>query len=264
MKDGVRARYTLEFKQEAVRLVRGGEQLSAAARTLGVSAQSLDNWVKAEAAGRLRDVRGKALTTEQMEIARLKAELSRVRMERDILKNAQYAKNVPGRKTDVSDAAWLQRLHSYGLALKLIGECGTYLSAWPGAKHFTSWLCLAPGNKISGGKLLSLKTRRSSSRAAALLRLAAVTLGRGDTALGAFYRRISALAGKAKAMTATARKIAVLFYNSLRHGMKHDDPGAMQYEERYRSRVIANLRRRAKTFGFSLEEISGEPDMGVS
>jgi transposase-like protein len=88
MKDGVRARYTLEFKQEAVRLVRGGERVSTAARTLGVSAQSLDNWVKAEAAGRLRDVRGKALTAEQMEIARLKAELSRVRMERDILKKA--------------------------------------------------------------------------------------------------------------------------------------------------------------------------------
>jgi transposase len=88
MKDGLRARYTLEFKQEAVRLVRGGEKLSAVARTLGVSAQSLDNWVKAEAAGRLRDVCGKSLSTEQMEIARLKAELSRVRMERDILKKA--------------------------------------------------------------------------------------------------------------------------------------------------------------------------------
>jgi transposase len=88
MKDGVKARYTLEFKQEAVRLVHGGEKISAVARTLGVSGQSLDNWVKAEAAGRLRDVRGKAVTAEQMEIARLKAELSRVRMERDILKKA--------------------------------------------------------------------------------------------------------------------------------------------------------------------------------
>jgi len=88
MQDGVRARYTLEFKQEAVRLVRGGEKLSVVARTLGVSTQSLDNWVKAEASGRLRDVRGKALTTEQMEISRLKAELSQMRMERDILKKA--------------------------------------------------------------------------------------------------------------------------------------------------------------------------------
>ena len=88
MKDGVKARYTLEFEREAVRLVHGGEKISVVARTLDVSGQSLDNWVKAEAAGRLRDVRGKAVTAEQMEIARLKAELSRVRMERDILKKA--------------------------------------------------------------------------------------------------------------------------------------------------------------------------------
>jgi transposase len=108
----------------------------------------------------------------------------------------------------------LTEIHGLGpsLALKLIGECGTDLRAWPSAKHFTSWLCLAPGNKISGGKVLSSRTRRSSSRAAALLRLAATTVGRSDTALGAFYRRLSLRAGKSKAVTATARKIAVLFY----------------------------------------------------
>ena len=71
-------------------------------------------------------------------------------------------------------------------------------------KHFTSWLCLAPGNKISGGKILSSKTRRSSNKAAAALRLAATTVGRTDTALGGFYRRLSARIGKAKAVTATA------------------------------------------------------------
>lgn len=160
----------------------------------------------------------------------------------------------------------LTQIHGIGpsLALKLVGECGTDLAAWPSAKHFTSWLCLAPGNKISGGKLLSSKTRRSSSRAAALLRLAATTIGRSDTALGAFYRRLSARAGKAKAVTATARKIAVLFYNSLRYGMVYHDPGATQYEERYRSRVVANLKRRAQTFGFSLQELPPEPDMVVS
>ena len=86
------------------------------------------------------------------------------------------------------------------LALKLIAECGDDLSAWPSAKHFTSWLCLAPSNKISGGKVLSARTRRSGSRAAALLRLAAATVGRTDTALGAFYRRLSARIGKAKAV----------------------------------------------------------------
>jgi transposase len=107
----------------------------------------------------------------------------------------------------------LTQIHGLGpyLALKLIGECGTDLSAWPSAKHFTSWLSLAPCNKISGGKILSSATRSSNNRAASLLRLAAVTVGRTETALGAFFRRLSARIGKAKAITATARKIAVLF-----------------------------------------------------
>jgi transposase len=147
------------------------------------------------------------------------------------------------------------RIHGIGsyLGLRLVAECGTDLSAWPNAKHFTSWLCLSPANKISGGKVLSSRTRRSGSRAAALLRLAAITVGRTDTALGAFYRPLSARVGKAKAVTATARKIAVLFYNTLRHGMEYKDPGASQYEERYRRRILANLERRAKSLGYVLQ-----------
>jgi transposase len=150
----------------------------------------------------------------------------------------------------------LTQIHGLGpsLALKLVGECGTDLAAWPDAKHFTSWLCLAPSNKISGGKILSSRTRRSGSRAAALLRLAATTVGRTETALGAFYRRLSARVGKAKAVTATARKIAVLFYNTLRHGMAYADPGASYYEERYKRRVLTNLERRAKSLGYTLQE----------
>ena len=160
----------------------------------------------------------------------------------------------------------LTDLHGMGpsLSLKLVGECGTDLRAWPSAKQFTSWLCLAPGNKISGGKVLSSRTRRSSSRAAALLRLAAVTIGRSDTALGAFYRRLAARAGNAKAVTATARKIAVHFYNTLRHGMTYQDPGAAHYKERYRNRVLGNLKRRAKSFGYDLQELPPETDMAVS
>ena len=160
----------------------------------------------------------------------------------------------------------LTQIHGLGptLALKLVGECGTDLSAWPNAQHFTSWLCLAPGNKISGGKILSARTRRSGNRAAALLRLAATTVGRTQTALGAFYRRLSARIGKAKAVTATARKIAVLFYNTLRHGLDYTDPGAAYYEERYRHRVLTNLQRRAKAFGYVLQETGSVPPMAVS
>jgi transposase len=157
----------------------------------------------------------------------------------------------------------ITRIDGFGpyLSLKLIAECGDNLSAWPSAKHFTSWLGLAPNNKISGGRVLSSRTRRSGGRAAALLRLAAVTVGRTETALGAFYRRLSARIGKAKAVTATARKIAVLFYNAVRHGMEYDDPGASFYESQYRKRVLQNLHRRAKTFGFVLQPI--EPVRGA-
>lgn len=150
----------------------------------------------------------------------------------------------------------LTQIHGLGpySALRLVAECGTDMTRWPTSKHFTSWLTLAPGSKISGGKVLSARTRRSTNRAAVLLRIAAVSVGRTSTALGAFFRRLAARAGKAKAVTATARKIAVLFYNTLRHGAAYVDPGANYYEERYRRRTIENLRRRADALGFSLIE----------
>lgn len=161
-----------------------------------------------------------------------------------------------------------QQLHfAHGLGpytvLRLISECGDDMRKWPTAKHFTSWLTLAPGNKISGGRVLSSRTRRSSNRAASLLRIAAVNVGRTQTALGAFYRRLAARTGKAKAVTATARKLAVLFYNALRHGLEYSDPGVSYYEDRYRERVLRNLRRRATEMGFSLVAASAAGD-GVS
>ena len=112
--------------------------------------------------------------------------------------------------------------------------------------------------------MLSSRTRRSGGRAAALLRLAAVTVGRTDTALGAFYRRLSARIGKAKAVTATARKIAVPFYNAVRYGMDYVDPGASSYETRYRTRVVNNLHRRAKAFGFVLQPLEPKVVAAVS
>ena len=161
----------------------------------------------------------------------------------------------------------LTQIHGIGpsLALKLISECGTDMSRWPTSKHFTSWLCLSPGNKISGGKILSSGTRRSSSRAAAALRLAATTIGKTSTALGAFYRRLSSRVGKSKAVTATARKIAVLFFNALRHGMQYVDPGSNYYEARYQKRLLDNLSKRAAALGYVLQENKiQEMEKGVS
>jgi len=159
----------------------------------------------------------------------------------------------------------LTQIHGLGAysVLRLIAECGDDMRKWPTAKHFTSWLTLAPGNKISGGRLLSSKTRRSSNRAAVLLRTAAVNVGRTQTALGAFYRRLAARVGKAKAVTAAARKLAVLFYNALRHGLSYVDPGASYYEQRYRQRVLHNLQRRARQLGYTLIAARATPN-GVS
>lgn len=150
----------------------------------------------------------------------------------------------------------LTQIHGIGpyLALRLVSEVGTDLSRWPTAKHFTSWLTLSPGSKISGGKVLSSHSRKTNNRVTAHLRLAATTVGRTNSALGAFYRRLSARIGKAKAVTATARKIAVLFYNAVRFGSVYADPGASYYDEQYRNRVIKGLHRRAAEFGYTLQE----------
>lgn len=151
----------------------------------------------------------------------------------------------------------LTQIHGIGpfLALRLIAECGTDLSKWRSAKHFTSWLTLSPGCKISGGKVLSAHSRKTTNRLTAHLRLAAVTVGKTHTALGAFYRRLAARIGKAKAVTATARKIAILFYNAMRFGMNYTDPGEDQYEQKYRERVLKQLHRRAAEFGLALHPL---------
>ena len=189
------------------------------------------------------------------------------------LPKAKHRTKQPGEPNfDVRSAMYqlagtdLTQIHGIGpfLALRLIAECGTDLSRWRTAKHFTSWLTLSPGCKISGGKVLSAHTRKTSSRITVALRLAAVTVGRSNTALGAFYRRLAGRIGNAKAVTATARKIAVLFYNTMRYGMDYRDPGADRDEQQYRDRVIKQLHRRAAQFGFALQPQESQVCGGVS
>jgi transposase len=137
-------------------------------------------------------------------------------------------------------------------ALRLLAEIGTDMTRWPTEKHFTSWLTLAPHTKITGGRRLRAPTLPSANRAAVILRLAAMSLGRTDTALGAFYRRLAYRVGKAKAITATARKLAILVYRSLKHGLLYQDPGAAAYDAHHRRRVLHRLRQRAAHLGFAL------------
>jgi transposase len=149
-------------------------------------------------------------------------------------------------------------------ALRLLSEIGTDMTRWPTDKHFTSWLTLAPNNKISGGRLLSSRTQPSANRAAAIFRLAAMNLGRTQTALGAFYRRLAFRVGKAKAITATARKLAILVYRTLKDGLVYRDPGADAYDAQHRTHVLRRLRQRAAHLGFGLVNLTtGEVTEGT-
>ena len=137
-------------------------------------------------------------------------------------------------------------------ALKVISEIGTDITRWPTAKHFASWLCLCPGNHKTGGHQKSGKTRRSANRAAAALRIAAQSLERSKTALGAYYRRMKARLGAPQAVTATAHKLARLIYSMLRYGTEYVDIGQAAYEQHYHDRMLKTLKRRAAQIGHIL------------
>lgn len=137
-------------------------------------------------------------------------------------------------------------------ALTLVSEIGTDMSKWATEKHFTSWLCLCPGSKKTGGKLLSGKTRTSANRAASALRTAAASLARSNCALGAFFRRIRSRLGSPKAITATAHKLAKIVYGMLKYGKKYVDIGKDYYEKQYLDRARKNLEKRAAALNLQL------------
>lgn len=137
-------------------------------------------------------------------------------------------------------------------AMKIIAEIGTDMSHWPTAKAFASWLGLCPGNKVSGGKVLSSKTKPTDNRASQALRMAAASLYRSKTAIGAFFRRMRSRLGAPKAITAAGHKIARILYRMLTTGENYRELGENYYEQQYQERVLANLTKRAKDMGYNL------------
>ena len=138
----------------------------------------------------------------------------------------------------------------------LVSEIGLDMTKWKTAKHFTSWLGLAPNNDISGGKVLKSKTKRTKNRASIALRVAAQSLYRNQSALGAFYRRMRAKVGAPKAITATAHKLAKIVYLMLQERKEYIDLGAEYYELKHKQRVLKNLNQRANKLGFRLVPVS--------
>ncbi len=139
-------------------------------------------------------------------------------------------------------------------ALTLLTEAGLDLTAFPSEKHFVSWLRLAPKTAFSAGKPLRYKKANGtgSTRAAAVLRMAAVSLKHSKTALGAAFRRKARHKGWSVAVFSMARRLAVLVYRMLRYGQDYIDIGEACYEDRFRRRRLAGLTDAAKSLGFKL------------
>lgn len=134
----------------------------------------------------------------------------------------------------------------------VISEIGLDMTRWRTEKHFASWLGLCPDHRISGGKVLSRHTRHVLNPVADALRMAATTLQKSKTALGAFYRRMRGRLGSPSAITATAHKLARLIYRLLKHGELYVRQGLEDYERKYRERTLHHLNKTAANLGFQL------------
>ena len=135
-------------------------------------------------------------------------------------------------------------------ALKVLSETGVDMSRWRTEKHFASWL--TPGNKISGGRILSSKTSPTANRAAQALRMAAYTLSNSKSLPWGFLSSLTCKDGSPKAVTATAHKLARLIYSLLKRGSEYVDQGESDYEQQYENRMLKNLKRRAKQIRYTL------------
>lgn len=153
--------------------------------------------------------------------------------------------------------------------LTLFAELGRDLRTFPSGKDFASWLGLCPDNRISGGKVLSVKTRHVVHRVANVLRMAAQSLQRSRSALGAYYRRMRARLGAPKAITATAHKLARILYHLLTTRQPYEETRVAAAEAHYHRRSESRLRAHARALGFQLvpltpEAISMPPTVKVS
>jgi len=139
--------------------------------------------------------------------------------------------------------------------LKALSEIGPDMSPWPTHKHFTSWLSLAPG-KHSSGKRSTKRRPRTKNAAGTIFRQAAHVIAKSKhIALGGFYRRIRAKSGPMVANVATARKLAVLYYHMMKHGLHYVELGLQRYEQQYKQRTLHHLQKRARALGYALEPL---------
>jgi transposase len=136
--------------------------------------------------------------------------------------------------------------------LNILAELGPDLSKFRFDKNFTSFLGLCVNKEISGGRVLKNKTRKVQSRAAKAFRLAAQSLKDSNCYLGRFYRKIKIKAGAQKAITATARKLAVIFFNMVKKKQEYKPIDPDTFDKKQQDRIIKNMKKKAQSMGFDL------------
>lgn len=141
---------------------------------------------------------------------------------------------------------------SVGTVSVFIAEVGTDVSAFPTDKNFCSWLKACPGSNTSGGKNRSGRNRPTTNRLWTALRIAAQTLSKSKSALGAFYRRLRARLGPEKAINAAAHKLARMIYLTLKHQRPYVDPGPDAYSQHHRDHLLKSMEKRARQLGYTL------------
>ena len=172
------------------------------------------------------------------------------------LKKKRRQKNAPTFKVEdyayqLSDGVDLLQIDgiSFHFILTLLSEVGMDLSAFPTAKHFVSWLCLSPNKKVSGGKVLSSRTRKSKARLRQAFKQSALGVAKKrDSPLAHFYRRMAAKHGKGTAITATARKLAVIVYNMIQKRQAYRPVPLADYQEKVRNQKIKHIQRTIQKF----------------
>lgn len=145
----------------------------------------------------------------------------------------------------------------------IVAETGVDMSKWHSEKAFASWCRLAPGNRITGGKRHRMPKHGGASRVGQAFRVAAQTLARSDTALGAFYRRMRSRKGSTFANAVTAHKLAKLFYRMLKYGEGFIEQDTEYYETRYKERLVKGAVARLHQLGFDVD-LKTRPALAVS
>ena len=138
----------------------------------------------------------------------------------------------------------------------ILTEIGPDVSRFRNASAFASWLGLCPEKRVSGGKVLSCKTRKVKNRAAIALRLGAHSLCRAKDYFGEFFRRMRAKLGAAQATTATAHKMARVIYYILRTKTPYTETVFRECDDQARQRAEGRLKRQAASLGFQVIPVS--------